>query len=255
MELEKYYGQLEAYHLGRMGPEEKEAFEANLRTDAELHQAWNLYRLSVAALELQKDAQVRETVNKVRKEEKKAIVVRRRYLALAASVALLLCAAGGLWFARQWYSDQALYQAFYTAPSELNPARMGEGEQASTPLLQGLEAYAGGQTDLALSLLDSIAPEQADYEAARFAVGQIYLQTGRGEEAIPYISPLTASLDSSRAARSEWYLALALLQTGKTAECREWLIIISEDPAHPYQAKAEELLKKMRSLWKEIGDL
>ena len=255
MELEKYYDKIEAYREGRLNGPEKEAFEAQLQTDGELNQAWNLYQMSLAALELHKEAGIRQALEKARSENRKSLVLRHRYLAIAASLALLLSASGAWWYARNWYSDEALYQAYYTLPSDMAPSRMGEGEGTVTPLQRGLEAYAAGEEAQALKTLESIAPDQPDYENARFALAQIYLRAGRSEDAIPYISPLTASLEPSLAARSEWYLALALLQSGKTAECREWLEKIAADPAHPYQGKAGELLKSLRSLMKKTCDL
>lgn len=225
MELEKYFDLLEAYREGRLDPAEKEAFEKKLRTDNRLHHAWTLYRFSLSALELQKDARIRETVNKVRREEKRTRTLRRRLLLAVAIIALLAAGAGGWWHACTRYSDEALYNGFYALPPQLKSPQTAE-------------------------ILEAIAPDQPGYENARFVLAQIYLQSGRNEEAIPYISPLTESLDSTLAAQSEWYLALALLQSGKTAECREWLRKIASDSAHPYYRKAGKLEKKLKSIWR-----
>ncbi|MBK7407785.1 MAG: tetratricopeptide repeat protein [Saprospirales bacterium] len=223
MELEKYFDQLDAYHYGRLTGAEKEALESRLQSDPEWKEAWNLYRLSLAALELQQDATVRKTLEKIQQEKGRITPLNRRLMAVAAAVILIVCMTGSWWYAWENYTNQALYQANYSVPAEMNPARMGAGEAASTTLDRGLEAFQNKETEQAVEILETISPDNPEYENARFALGQIFLQTGKAEKAIQYLSPLTGSASTALAAKAEWYMALTLLQSGKSNECVEWL--------------------------------
>lgn len=252
MEPEKHFDQIKAYLEDRLSPDEKEAFRIKLQTDEELQHALDVYRFSISGLVLPMDEIARGIRDRIRQLDKKKRARRRRFNAIVAVIVFLAIATGARWYAGMQYTNEALYGSFYEIPSRMNSPQITEKGQPPTPLQKGLEAYAGKKEEQALEILESIAPDQPDYENARFALAQIYLQTGREEEAIPYISPLTESLDTTLAAQSEWYLALALLQSDKIAECREWLGKIANDPSHPYYKNAGKLKKKLKSIWKII---
>ena len=252
MELEKYFDQLDAYHHGRLTGTERKALESRIQADPEWKEAWSLYRLSLAALELQQDEAVRKTLEKIQQEKGRITPINRRLLAIAAAVILIVCMTGSWWYAWENYTNEALYQANYTAPAEMSPSRMGGQETAPTTLDRGLEAYQNQQPVQAVEILETISPDNPDYEQARFALSQIFLQTGQAEKAIPYLSPLAGSASTSLVAKAEWYMALTLLQSGKSKECVEWLQKIASDPAHPYQGKAAELLRKMENSWRKM---
>jgi len=252
MEPEKYFDQIKAYLEDRLSPAEKEAFRKKLQTDEELQHAVDAYCFSISGLVFLTDEIARGVQDQIRQVVKKKKAQRRRLRAIVAIIAFLAVATGAWWYVGIQYTNEALFGSFYGIPSRMNPPQIAGEGQPPTPLQKGLEAYAGKKEEQALSILDSIAPDQPDYENARFALAQIYLQTGRNEEAIPYISPLTESLDTTLAAQSEWYLALALLQSNKIPECREWLGKIANDPSHPYYKKAGKLKKKLKSVWRII---
>lgn len=245
MDIELYFDAVEAYVQGRLSAEESQAFEARLVSDPELSRALNLYRLSLAALDMQAEEELRRLLAASRPAERPLLQRSAPWYAAAAAV-LLLALTGAAFYARSAYSDEALLARHAGLPSILAPQRMGAAEAES-----GSQALLRGQWQEAIAALGA---ETAGPDSLRARLGLAYAsaQAGQYESARSQYRLLAASPDPAIAEIAQWQDALLALRLGEDDRALQALEAIARQPEHLYAPQAQALRRQLGSFWRNF---
>jgi hypothetical protein len=247
MDIESYFDAVEAYVQGRLSAEESQAFDARLASDPELGRALNLYRLSLAALDLQGEEELRRLLAAGRPSGLPAPRRLAPWYAAAAAV-LLLALAGAVSYARSAYSDEALLARHAGLPAVLATQRMGASEAEPG---SGSDALLRGQWQEAIAALRAES-EGPDSLRARLGLAYAQAQAGDSEAAERLYQRLAASEDPAIAESAQWQAALLALRQGDEARARQALEAIAAQPEHLYAPQAQALLAQLGSFWRKI---
>ncbi|MCS7035740.1 MAG: tetratricopeptide repeat protein [Saprospiraceae bacterium] len=262
---------IEQYLDGALSPEERAAFEAELRQNAQLAAEVRLHQAARLAVQVQgaleRRARIQQRSRRLLRMRlwrwkvqdfledtfarlSPAGVVQPHWGRIALAGLSVLLLAVGLWWLAQTSpatteapiatSDpQALFQAYF------RPVEIGQtlGAAAEGDYARARQLYAQGQCAQALPLLERALREPA-FEARPMALllqGACLLEAGRTDEAITALRavPPTANLPYQQA---EWYLALAHLKAGQRTQATEQLQRIAQQPRHTHRKEARALL-------------
>ena len=136
-------------------------------------------------------------------------------------------------------STEELYNEFYEPYSAYAPVTMRGEEGIDTPMKEAMLAYENGDYAVAAEKLETLPPS-VDRD---FYLAHSYLSAGEQQKAVPLLEQL-AETGAEPTSTINWYLALAYLKDGHTAESREILERLTVHD-NSYQLKARQLLKDL----------
>lgn len=254
MDMTLYIERIEKYEAGTMDAAERDAFETELASNAELRQARAIFLQTGDVLEQAIENTLRSQLQDWAKEEAKpaggkvvsmsATWVR---LAAAASVALLLG-----WFGWQWagtqYSDQALFASHYEKPVD-QAFRAGNTQH---PFQSGFEALQTGNLNAAVAFFNNIASNDDRYDEAQYYLGHSYLQLKSYADAIKAFTRAADGQDARFKEKAEWNLVLTYLEAGMVNEPAFTTLIkeMVDNTGHSYHTQAVQLQQELGSFWR-----
>ena len=255
MNLELYMERVEQYAQGTMPEAERLLFEAELATNADLRQAFELYHLGQEVIEQGVEAQLRLQLQGWAKSDTdtaaapmtaRRVTMRPMWvrLAAAASVALLLG-----WFSIQWadrnYSDEAPESSSFRA-----------GVTIYNPLEAGFKALENNDLQAAEAFFRSIPTDHERYAEAQYYLGHTASQLKHYDLAIGAFQASIQRNEAKFQEKAEWNLLLTYVAAGQTknADFQALLNRIASDPNHAYQKKAEALQGELGSFWRRLGE-
>ncbi|MEO6037371.1 MAG: hypothetical protein ABIQ93_03090 [Saprospiraceae bacterium] len=254
MDLELYIDRIEQYETGVLPAADRAAFESELGHNAELREALALFRQANEVVEQGIENSLREELQSWNVAAERPMTVTRSNLrstwlrlAAAASIALLMG-----WFGYHWahsqYSDQAIFAGQYEKPTDSTI----RGHGAERPLQPGFDALAEGNLPLASAFFSSIPTGDEYYAEAQYYLGHTALQQRQYAAAITAFGHTADRPASKFREKAAWNRVLAYLAAGRTEEpvFQTYLGQIAADPAHSYQAQAQDLQKKLHSFWR-----
>ncbi len=164
-------------------------------------------------------------------------------LRAAAAVALLIVAAWGFNNLTGGASSDELYrQGYSTYPVDIPYERRGDGD-LNFYFAAALADYDSGRFAQSIPKFLEALKEEPDNHACHFFAGVALLETARWNEAIEHFSS-AEKIGGGYSEKVKWYLAMANLKAGKTAEAKTLLQNIVA--AGKFKAEdARKLLLKM----------
>ena len=249
--MEELYDTIELYLKGQLSDPQKEDFERQLSEDAQLREEVEAFRVAREVIEEGIASQLRSNFKAWDSESKKPakVISIRRVFAVAASVAILIVAIG-FWQAQQNYSHEALAANFYDDTNTTTRA-IGDNENI---LDEALKNYQETNYSQVVEALRNIPDSNTYYLDAQMLLAQSYYQLNDLEAASTITHQLQDSNISSTQEQAEWLLLIIYLKEGKQNEnnFKELLQSIVDNPSHTYYPKAQQLQKKLNSLWTNI---
>ena len=230
----------EKYFSGRLNEDEKILFQKCLDENLEFRQEIAfLEDLKVVA---QKSDEVvfkerLRTFEAGHKMDKK----RPKNLWLWSAAAAILIFVSVLYIFSRPYDHQELF-AKYFEPAKNVTMPLVRGDQQDQTLTSAFEAYNAGNYEEALTLF-SATTDSGRNPSILLYEGNVYLVTGRTEEAIGRFEEHIFSKDSLRF-RSYWYLALAHLKNNDPVKARTNLLQLTRTTTFK-KKEAEQLLKEL----------
>ncbi len=262
---------IEQYLSGALPPEERIAFEAALRSDAELQREVRLYQAAHLALQAQSLLDHRARLQQRSRRllrwrlwwwktldfledtfmhltPEGTLLLRWERLATAGIAVMLLVA--GIWWLRQTQlpaaeapivaqDTEVLYQAHFRR-LELSQTLGAEDE---TPYHRARQYYAAGRCAEAMPLLED-ALATPSFEARPMALllkGACLLEAGRAAQALEVLRQVPPSAKTPYQ-EAEWYIALAYLQLGQRQNAVGQIERIARQQRHPHYSAARALL-------------
>ena len=188
--------------------------------------------------DLKEDIKVRDIVTNA----PKTATPRWRNLSLAASVVLMI---GLGWLGYRSFSAtdyEGLYELNHqTYPNTVFAITRSDSRESLER--DAFVAYEQGNYESAIPLFDQLSQDGDGEAYIDFFLGQSYLNLKRPKEAIRKFEQAIAS-DGEFTEEAYWYLALAYLKDGNSAEALKLLKILTEDYQFN-QDKAEELIRDL----------
>jgi hypothetical protein len=237
-----YIDRIEAYLEGESSSEEKEAFNHALLAEPALKHAYDDYLMGKDALGLLVRDEVQERVRQV-SSVGKVVPMASRFrkqwtkVAAVAVVGLLIMVS----YANFQYSDQKLISDNLVPPIESGV----RGEENTGILQEAKSAFFSNNYATTIELLETSSDPNALLDEGLSLLTTSYIKVDAAEKAIPILS-------KSLEPKNELNLAVAYLQTGEEAKCKEVLSRILADPDHGYHSEAKQLEKKLESFWKKL---
>lgn len=222
---DKDFQQIDAYLQGELSEEERLAVEVRAQSSREFREALRErqrftthLRAEAAAEELRPGLEAMG--EKYFPQQQKSVVKSLRPWWARASVygsaaAVLLLVALALTFL---FPRQDLYSSF----AQHDPLSLTERGGTAADAAAAETAFNAGEFGRSIPLLERYLEGQSDDERAKLALGIALLESNQDEKAIALFNEI-AERESSLAPYGNWYLALAAVKRGDTAEARIFL--------------------------------
>lgn len=236
------YDLIDRYVLGELVGEELQQFEASLK-DEGVAKTVAFRRDMLLALKAKgRDVLKQELVELEAQQHAptRATIFQLWHYAAAVAAAVVILLAVFL-----FPSQQELPEAFFAAnfrpyPNVLVPIE----RDATAPDMtsRAFAYYEQGAYEQAIPLLEQLVQESANPDYA-FYLAISKLEVGIHADVVPSLTTI-ASVDTHRfAAHAEWYLALTYFRLRQQAAGDSLIKAIAEEPDHPFQKQAKELMK------------
>lgn len=266
MDLTNYFDRIDRYAEGTMPDSERERFEVELTSNAELKEAYATYLLGNEAIEQGIENSLRQQLRSWAAEDApnltsklgqadptirpaaKVVAMRPNWTrwAVAASVVLLAGFMLFRWSMSSAVSDEALFAAHYTLP-DVPTMRSSDG--TTQPLEPGYRSVQAGDFAAAVDFFQSIPTDNERYPEAQLWLGHSALQLKRYELAIAAFDRAAQRNDFKIKEKAQWNLVLAYLAAGRAGEAvfQQNLARIVADPTHSYQKEAQSVQDALAS--------
>ena len=273
---EQYIDTIHRFLNNDMGDAEREAFEAEIRSNPALQHDVELEQLLLAGLERAGEHKLRNTVGEVHQELKSTgffdtaahesrpplrlvhsskTSTMRRLLAIAATLVLV---AASIWFFTKngaSVDQDAIFANHFNPGEESARAKtiittlesIGFGPLTeSDSLRMALQAYEDGHYDEALTLLKDITAAHPDNDAALYYTGIIHMSQERYAKAVEILLPISRSETSEFRNDALWNLGLCYLKMENAKDdAREAFTKLSEDNDYPKHRSAKAVLEQL----------
>jgi tetratricopeptide (TPR) repeat protein len=208
---------IEAYVLHRMDPHERRAFEQRMSGDPGLRADVELQRENIRAIELGGFARMLKEVGSGQEADQGPRTGEgawRPYLKYAAVLVLIL--SGALWLMRPSSNERLFAEHFVVDPGL--PVEMGvAGDPA---FADAMVSYKEAQYAKARSKWMPLLQQDPRNDTLLYYVGSAALAEGDADAAITHFVQLVDDHGSVFRDRSRWYLLLAYVRMGRSAEAK-----------------------------------
>jgi len=257
--------QIDRYLLGRMDQTEKEAFEKQLKDDAELREDMELSRHIINAFHHEGEQEAFDALKSMSEEDIKRIISstqetkKPRKHSLTAWVSMGAAALIGLLVyigTIPQYSSEELFANYYTTQSyEAYPSR-GDSEltiEERMQLQQAKKLYEQKEYQQALNIYERFFEKSPDWkslpEEIIFHAAICQFETGNSLSAEEKLSYLAYSGESEFEEEALWNLSFVYLKENQRKKAKECLQKLIEKEG-VYVDKAKEIIWKINSrMW------
>lgn len=239
---------IERYLLGAMQAEEKQAFEEEVRRNADLRLALELQQdihrgISYHFQSDLKGMLQREEGDMANPRQGRHPGQRRFLLALAVAASFVLLLLAGYWYIASQQTPTDLYYAHYQPyPNIINPLERS-GAAPTDPMARAMLAYEQANYDVAISLFEQQAEQLTP--AYKFYLALSLLEVGESSRTVALLEEVAASENESLFLPALWYRGLAHLKANRTDEAREVLNQLLEQDDSTYHPRAMEILEQL----------
>lgn len=250
------FDRTEKYHSGEMNPEERAAFERDLKTDSDLQSEAKYFQMAQSVIEADIESDLRNHLKDLQKKNVAGggrIVPFNRILTAIAAGILALAAAWFVFF--QASPEEQLFAQYFEKPAdsvsadinlELTEAGFGGEEELLKKLKEGMTFYAQNEYEKAVPILKEVADSEGFYRAedALFYLASAQLAGGKAGESVPNFSKLANSLTYSKREDALWLMALAFIKIGEREKAISVLEALPTDSK--YSNSRIEILPELR---------
>lgn len=245
----KYSEIIDRYQSREMTADEEKRFNSDLLTNKALAKEFRLEQELDVILRQEKIIDFRKKLLNsyhLGQSKKKASIIvplagRKWYMA-AASVAFLMLMGGILLFTMpRNYSNDDLFNKYYSTENVLDVARSGDAN-----IVEAVIKFQEKDYKSATQLFSVILQSETDNTAARFYNGIACIETEQFDKAIKSFQQIIADNNSFYIEHAEWYLGLCYLKNNETGKAIAQFQKIAGESRNYHKAKAQQLLVKLQ---------
>lgn len=260
MENKNYIELIERYTLGQMSQEERMSFESKLSSDKALKKFYDLYHVSLDAIETDIEKDLRNDLKSWEQEsvtqetktstsETKVVPMRRRMMSWAAASSFLLLAG---FFGMNYLGtsggtinpNDQFYTDYYKAPA-LSTFR--DSNPTNKDWQANLDQLINGNNEKALAYFNSIEAGNENYLEAQYLAGHTNMRLERYDAALKNFKEGMKGETSRYTDKSQWNYLLANLKKEKLEVDFMPLLQKIASTNHSFTSEAKELLTKIES--------
>lgn len=235
-ELEK----IEQFLEGKLPSGEASAFQKRIQEDSQWAEKLNITRLTILGI---REAALSDTLKNIplNKENAPVIPIKRKklgmVLSLTAAAAALVIVVISLTMSGVFSGKNSRLFSEYFQPDTGLITSMGVTESYDFEVAM-IDYKSGKYTD-AIEKWTLLRKGHENNDTLNYFIGSSYLALKDPKPAIPYFQEVITKKDGVFFHDANWYLGLALIKTGKTAEAIPYI-------AASNHISKEKLLKKLR---------
>lgn len=233
----KHIELIEAYHEGKLSPEEKVEFEVRLLVDQELQKENDLYKKILYGFHDIKADKIHSNLKLIDQEldSNQKIKSEKRWkwwgLSVAASIAVLFA----FYFLLQ---DEKV-----PLPVEEGlPVLMGE-KSSGIQLENAMQLYKSGDYQSSYIAFKALLKELPENDTVLYFCGCSALYNGNFSEAIPFYKKNSLNTQSVFNKKASYFLAYSLYQTSQIEDAKAELLKLSNSGANPFKPESEKFLQ------------
>ena len=237
---------IERFLAKELTPEEVEMVTLRLKTDKEFSELLALQRDMEATIGDPGLIQLTDTLQSIDEERFGSGTAGSgnsfqwwKY-AVAASLIGILVVVG--WRVLLPSSQDSLFEQYFQ-PYDTKEIPRGVDSAAKGTFEKGVSLYEAGKYDAAFAEFSLVNQDSIYGPSANFLMGNCKLSTGKPSESIPIFSRLLEKRDHLFRQASQWYLALAYIETNQNAQAIPLLEELSKKGK--YRESAQELLDRL----------
>ncbi|RMG86503.1 MAG: hypothetical protein D6714_04125 [Bacteroidetes bacterium] len=241
----KYFERIEKYLNEEMTPEEKVAFQRDLKQDEALKTAFLIQKAESEAIERMALEHLRGRLREVRKTSAKPSPNIRRLPRWAAVAAGVLVVLGCLWVwsqmgqpnAREKLVERAFQKTFAGFSTSVRSLSTDTELQKHLTLLEN-----GDRLSEVIAFLQSLPPEHPAFARTRLDLALAYYKNGQFENSVRQCSEyLKLAPENYEAPYAEYLGFLAATRAGNEVEANAFWERIRKKPNHPFFNNVSEL--------------
>lgn len=248
---------IQDYLDGKLSEQDRIAFEANMKEDAELAQEVADLQLlenglsSLGATQFAAEVGGWEQEYRASQQEGgiifgedkpgRGIIFRQTQWLTAAVVSLLVLSAAAWWMLAGGQDTQEVYAAYYTPYEDMILVRGDTLQGVESMLRMGMEAYNAGEYAAAIGQLEAYRQAVPDDFRPFLYIG--IAQAEQGETGQADANFKKAMEDPNYRQQAQWYQALTYLKTDQQAAAiQSFESIAGQNPVHYRQQEAKKIL-------------
>ena len=236
-----YFDEINDYHFGKLSPEERLRFEANLIINPELYEAYEEFKTTLAIIKAQDAQNLKNNFQLLDSKLDKELVkpnqsVSRFIKYVAVTLFLGFLAATVFIYIIQHKNDRPV--SSYNVKEVGLPVVMGVGD---SELDNAMSAYKLNDFNRSKKMLTDIFSRKQSDTVAYF-IGIDEFELGSYSSAIKYF--LKVKNRSTFYYKSQYRLGLSYWEIGETANARQVFIGLKSSSS-PFSVQAEIILKKL----------
>ncbi|MFM2190388.1 MAG: hypothetical protein RL491_774 [Bacteroidota bacterium] len=237
--------QIEAYHEGRMLPEEKIDFEVRLLVDAELSEENDLYQKIMTGFQDLKTDRVRTKLKLIDEELERCegakratpFYLKKKWMVSAAAMITVI-------FAAIFYLQQPALDTVPLPAEEGLPVLMGSNDH-QVRFDDAMQHFKNNEFEVALAEFTQLLTDQPMNDTLLYFIGISELYTEKYSNAIPHMKLVSDNKVSAFSQKANYYLAYCYYQNGSMDEAKHELNRICQINDHPLKTEAERFLQML----------
>lgn len=239
------FEQVEKYLLGQMSKQEMLAFEQEMQQNQALKELTAQTKAAMEAIHL---ASLRQKMSEIEEklEKRNQANTKSRYLiwtAVAAAVLIGLSIPIVLHYQKSQHPTQLIYAQYFEKDPGM-PTLMDQTFEFEFD--DAMIDYKLGEYKLAIRKFLVLQRDDPDNDLVKFYLGMSYLNLNKTKQAGDLWknwAPRDPKIDQKR----QWYQALIDLKQQNMKSAKNTLIDISQNPAHSYYQKAQQLIVEIEN--------
>ena len=248
MDNQNYIEKIERYALGQMSGSESKSFEKELSTNSELSLQYSVYQLSLDAIEIDVEKNLRNDLESWSKEssdsesinEPKVVPFRRQIFQFAAAASVLLLVGFFGWNYMQSSPSTGIdYANYYNSPviSELRDSNTSDlAWQAA------LDNFENSNYQKAINSFESIEVDAPRFDEAQYLSGHAKVALKDYNAALRNFKTVKNLKVTKFKDKAEWNYILCLLRINPESMEGKTLLEKIAKSDHSFSQQAEEIL-------------
>lgn len=239
--------QIDEFLLGRMTPEEEQAFLSALSSNPAMAMETEERRLLLTGIEAYGERELRTLLKNIhrkvkdKKSRKRKGPGRNTFILVSLTAAAALLLLGLVWWV---FFPSSTGQRIYSQYFKPYPLSLNARDLSPVRALEeALDYYRLGRYAKAARRFEALPPELASRPQLTLAMGICLMEANRMEDAEYQFQAILASDNIFYHDEARWFLGLNFLRHNRIKEARQMFRILADDPTADHREEAMQIIR------------